>query len=379
MLSRRASMTPALALIALVSACGPDATRPARSPDAAALDRVTAEAAAQITVYASGFAFPRGLTFGPDGLLYVAEAGSGGTEFTTAHDCEQVVPPVGPYVNGPTGRISRVDTHGVRETVASGFPSASNKLGDVIGVADVAFVGQTLYALSAGGGCSHGSSHVPSGVARVESSGAWTTIADFSAWQRANPVANPEEDDFEPDGTWYSMIEVRGSLIAIEPNHGEIVSVEPSTGAISRIVDVSASQGHVVPTVSAFRHGDLYVSALGVFPIVPGSENIYRVTLDGALTIVAHGFTTVLGIDFDRAGQMYVLESSPVAGFPIPGAGRVVQVDLAGNRTIIADHLIFPTALRFGPDGALYVSNKGYGPPESGEVLRIVLPTALED
>ncbi len=38
----------------------------------------------------------------------------------------------------------------------------------------------------------------------------------------ANPVANPEEDDFEPDGTWYSMTNVNGNLYAVEPNHGEL-------------------------------------------------------------------------------------------------------------------------------------------------------------
>jgi hypothetical protein len=32
------------------------------------------------SVYASGLEGPRGLTFGPDGLLYVAEAGHGGTD-----------------------------------------------------------------------------------------------------------------------------------------------------------------------------------------------------------------------------------------------------------------------------------------------------------
>ena len=37
-----------------------------------------------VTVFASGLAGPRGLKFGPDGDLYVAEAGFGGTNTTTA-------------------------------------------------------------------------------------------------------------------------------------------------------------------------------------------------------------------------------------------------------------------------------------------------------
>lgn len=40
-------------------------------------------------VVATGLNDPRGLKFGPDRLLYVAEAGTGGTNIST---CTQVVP-----------------------------------------------------------------------------------------------------------------------------------------------------------------------------------------------------------------------------------------------------------------------------------------------
>ena len=35
---------------------------------------------ANVTVFASGFNNPRGLKFGPDGYLYVAEGGAGGSD-----------------------------------------------------------------------------------------------------------------------------------------------------------------------------------------------------------------------------------------------------------------------------------------------------------
>ena len=46
------------------------------------------------------------------------------------------------------------------------------------------------------------------------------------------------------------------------------------------------------------------------------------------------------------------------------------------TREVIASGLNLPTAMTFGPDGALYVSVWGFGPPPSlpngpGEVLRI--------
>jgi hypothetical protein len=46
------------------------------------------------------------------------------------------------------------------------------------------------------------------------------------------------------------------------------------------------------------------------------------------------------------------------------------------SRTVIASGLFLPTAMTFGPDGALYVSNVGFGPPPNGlgQVLRITVP-----
>jgi hypothetical protein len=58
-----------------------------------------------------------------------------------------------------------------------------------------------------------------------------------------------------------------------------------------------------------------------------------------------------------------------------PGKRIVIEgVAEDGTRTVIADGLTFPTSLRFGPDGALYVSNRGFGVPlGTGEILRISL------
>jgi hypothetical protein len=325
-----------------------------------------------ITTYATGFNNPRGLKFGPDGMLYVAEGGTGGGN-STVGQCEQVPAPVGPYSGAATGgRISRVDSNGVRTTVTDQFPSSQTSENLVSGVADVAFIGDTLYAITAGSGCSHGVPNTDNGIFRIGGDGSITLVADLSAFQKAHPVAHPEADDFEPDGTWYSMVAVRGSLYAVEPNHGELDRITTG-GAISRVADISATQGHIVPTSVAY-HGVFYVGNLNTFPITPGASKILQITPGGSVSTVATGLTMITGVAFDSRGRMYVLENTVTAGFPTPGEGEIVRIT-GGKKEVIVSGLALPTAMTFGPDGALYVSNLGFGPPPIGlgEVLRIRL------
>jgi hypothetical protein len=346
----------------------------ARTPD-------TVASAADVSLFASGLNNPRGLTFGPDDALYVAEGGTGGSAVTSNADCPQVPAPVGPYSGGYTARISRIDANGVRTTVADGLPSSqtSAALGSLVsGVADVKFVEGQLYALEAGAGCSHGLLGTDNQLLRVNEDGTTTPVANLSAFQRSNPVARPEEDDFEPDGTWYSMVEVRGSLYAVEPNHGEIDRIDPSTGRITRVIDVSASQGHIVPSTIAYK-GNFFFGNLGLFPVTPGSSSIFKVTPSGQIGLWSSGLTTVLGLVFGSRDRMYALESMTAPGFPGPaelGTGRVVQIDPSGRQTVIASGFSFPTAMTMGPDGALYISNLGFGGPMPGlgQIVRVALP-----
>jgi hypothetical protein len=83
-------------------------------------------------------------------------------------------------------------------------------------------------------------------------------------------------------------------------------------GKVSRIIDISASQGHIVPTSVDYFRGSFFVGNLTTFPLIEGAAKI------------------------------------------------------------LATGLSLPIAMTFGPDGALYVSNKGFGyPPRMGEVVRI--------
>jgi hypothetical protein len=364
-----------------------------------------------VSLVASGFNNPRGLTFGPDGNLYVAEGGLGGTHSSAAESCPQAHGAAAPYfgsTNDPVlgGRISKIGHGGTVSTVVSGLPSSqtSPALGNLVsGVSSVAFVGHTLYGLLAGAGCSHGVPTVPNGVFRVGSHGAWSMIANLSAFQMAHPVAHPDDEDFEPDGTWYSMDAVGGALYPMDSNHGELDRVTTS-GAISRVADISALVGHVVPTaithVGHDEHGDhgehghhgrgwshhrrhhghghptFLIGNLGVFGPEDGTvpnESVWSLVPGGTMHVRASGLEQVLGIALVDE-RLYALEMSTTPGGPTPGTGAIVRIRHGAPAETVASGLVFPTGMTAGPGDSLYVSEQGFGfPAGQGRVIRVAV------
>ncbi len=170
------------------------------------------------------------------------------------------------------------------------------------------------------------------------------------------------------------MIAVGGDLYTVEPNQGEVLKVTTS-GQISRLVDISATQGHIVPTAIAY-HGNFYVGNLDRFVIPNGSSKILKITPSGNVKVDSTGLSVVTGLVFDGRARMYVLEATDSATLSSPG--QVVRVDPSGRQTVIVTGLTYPTGMTMGPDGNLYISNVGFflGPPlpiGSGSVVKVEL------
>src|SRR5829696_7454520 len=325
--------------------------RPAAAQDATPAASPSAGAVVDI---ASGLTNPRGMTWGADGTLYVALAGNGGTSPAVG---EPLPPPAGPEAGGgPSAAVAQIGSDGCPVAVATGLPSSLDLLGSVVGVSDVAILGDQLYALVAGGGGSHGNPDQPAGLYRVFADGSYEVVADLGAWRRANPVARPAE--VEPDGQWYGMVAAPdgSALWIVESNGGQIVTVTPD-GTITRVADLS--EGHPVPTgIALAPDGGVYVGYLTAFPFLDGTSRVDRVAPDGTVSTVWTGLSMITGIAVGPEGTLFAAEMA--TGDPAsmeeppfqPFTGRVVRQTTSDGLEEVATGMLFPVNLRFSSVGA---------------------------
>ena len=310
----------------------------------------------------SGLDNPRGLAFGPEGALYVAEAGRGGDGpcifLRGAHQCY-----------GPTGAISRL-WHGQQQRVVTGLPSYGSV--GATGPHDVGFSGRTGYVT-----IGLGLEGMPRSAFAVGDQFGWLLrftpnghvqrYADLAAYEFAN---NP--DGGPTDSQPYGLLVQPGGQLVAEAGGNDLIGV--TDGQISTLaVFPSRPQGRptdAVPTAVVLgADGAYYVSELTGVPFAAAAANIYRVVPGHAPIVVLSAFTTVIDIAFGPDGSLYVLEHStgPVF-FGMPG--RLLKIAPDGTRTTVIDGLTRPGSVLVGPHGELYVSNRGIS-VGTGEVLRI--------
>jgi len=346
---------------------------------------VSGAQAGPVSLVASGLINPRGVTWVGDGILYVAQAGTGGEVLGTP----AVPPPLGPFHGGLSASIVRIED-GCPVLVAGDLPSVVFTTGEVLGAEDFAILGGELYASVDGGGESHGNAAHPSGVYRILQDGTSELVADLSAWVRANPTQFISPD-YDPDAAGFSIVadETVGALWVVNPNSSEIISVTPG-GAITRVVDLSV--GHPVITgLAVDPKGGVYVGNLTAVPYPDGQAMVRHVAPDGTVTEVWKGLTAVTDVAVGSDGTLYALEMSTgnteAPPFAVPSSGKIVRQTGPDSMEEVATGLMFPISMSFGTDGGLYVSMPAFGADNGeGVVARIdvagavaATPVAMEE
>ena len=352
---------------------------------------LTTAAAATWQVVVSGLDNPRGLAFGPEGGLYIAQAGRGG-------DGPCGPGPEGTRCYGNSGAISRYDPKtGNLTDVVTGLPSLATEEGQMfaIGPNDLSLHGRGNLMFTIGFGGDPGTRQAvfgPDGaklarLGRATPDGKWRLLQDLG---QSEADHNPAGD--EVDSNPYGILALQGKQIVADAGANALVQVRDN-GVISalatfanRMVDAPPFLGlppgtqipmDAVPTsVALGPDGNYYVGQLTGFPFPVGAANIYRVPAGGgAPTVFASGFTHIVDLTFGPDGSLYVVEIAKnglLAAFNgNDWTGALIRIAPDGTRTeLVPGALTAPGGVAVGSDGALYVTNNAIF-SNIGEVIRI--------
>jgi hypothetical protein len=331
----------------------------------------------------SGLSSPRGLAFGPDGGLYVAEAGRGGDgpSFMLGSRNEAFL--------GSTSALSRL-LGGVQERVLDGLPSLATANGlEANGLSDIVFdsVGQAIGLIGLGGDPTQraklGEAAAELGaIVRLplDGSGSLEHVADVAAFEISS---NPDGTNLDTNPFGLAMTPGGDYLVA--DAGGNAVLAVTAAGEVSTLAVLPARPNPLPPPPPVFQSvptavaigpdSAYYIGQLTGFPFTVGSANVYRVDpVTRELSVAYSDFTNIVDLTFDEDGSLYVLQISTngLASPMGPGSGVVLKIDReSGARTtIVSDGLTNPTSVVAGPDRTLYVTNNGRS-IDAGQVLRI--------
>jgi hypothetical protein len=345
----------------------------------------SAASRASLTTVVSGLDNPRDLAFGPNGKLYVAEAGSGGGDCVGGGE-------EGISCYGFTSGISVINiATGQAHRVISGFASVSGPGGfGAVGIDGVSFLGNgTAFAIEA-----QASDEVPDGLPaavtaglraqlgrliRFNPSGRWKIVADVGhtdfQWTIEHQDLVPGQF---PEANPYGVLALGGSQWVVDAASNTIDRVRPNGKVTVEQFIPNPPISDAVPTcIDRGPDGALYIGQLTGAGNLPGSAAIWRFAPgeSSPLTQWATGLTAVTGCGFGSDGQFYATEFSTLGLVgAAPGTGEVVQVPAHSSSPItVASGLSFPGGFAAGSDGSLYVSNWSTAPASTGlgAVVRI--------
>lgn len=326
-----------------------------------------------ITAVATGLSAPRGFTWGPDGVIYVAQSGPGNTEAAT----------------GIASSVVKI-VDGCPVPVASGLPSTFDPFRDALGPMDVQFVGDQLFVLQTATG-EYGSGSptppMPNGIYTAGSDGSISLWLDLTSYIDSNPPTNMP-GDYNELGEPYRFLYDDGSDLSadaaldgadapgfwlIDSNRGLVFFIDMDK-TITLIADLSL--GHPVLTaLERDGEGGVYIGNLTPAPHPDGGAQVVRVDKNGNVEQVWSNLTTVTGLALDSAGTLYAIEMATGNGGPDgmrPGTGRLLRQTGSSSYEVVAYGLEYPIDLEIGPDGDFYASMPAFGSnAQSGMILRI--------
>ena len=343
------------------------------------------------TVVVSDLDNPRGVAFGPEGALYIAQAGSGG-------DGACGPGPEGTRCYGESGAISRYDLrNGGLTDVVTGLPSLATEDGQMfaIGPNDLSLQGRgnLFFTIGFGGDpTTRESVFGPDGaklarLGRATPDGKWRLLSDLG---QSEADHNPTGD--EVDSNPYGILALADKQVVADAGANALLEIRGNgvIAALATFADGTADAPpflglppgtkipmDTVPTsVALAPDGSYYVGQLTGFPFPVGAANIYRVPAGGgAPQVVATGFTHIVDLAFGPDGSLYVLEIAKnglLAAFNTNDwTGALIRIAPDGTRTeLVPGLLTAPGGVAVGSDGTLYVTNNSIY-SNSGEVIRI--------
>lgn len=362
----------------------------------APVDAIAAGGGPSVTTVASGLHNPRGLNFGPDGALYVAEAAADGPHGLT--HCG-VMGDGQRRCYAETGSITRIDLkEGTQERIIEGLPSLisadpaptatplPNNGNGGTGIHDISFqgLGNGYFTMGLGGNPTLRETYFGEDglnldrLGRFNPSGKWSLRQDMGAFEAAN---NP--DGFVPDSNPYGILALPGKTVLTDAGGNDLIQVSANgrvsvlavfpNRVITRPGGAMVSVQAVPTSVAVGPDGDYYVGQLTGGPFTVGVAFVWRVPERGGTPVAAYtGFTNIIDIAVGEDGSLYVLE---IARNAIPNfgqGGRLVHIAPDGTQTDVMSGppLIAPGGIAIGGDGALYVTNFSTS-STMGQVLRI--------
>jgi sugar lactone lactonase YvrE len=373
---KRSSSVAALALAAAAAAAAPAA---AQDPE----------------VVAEGLANPRGMTFGPDGQLYVAESGRGGDGACIPG------PQGGEQCYGPTGAITRVNVRtGRAREVLGGLPSIAPQGeepgADATGPNDISFDDDGAAYITIGLGADPAARSRLGRVGRrfaalwrLSPRGRLRRVADLGAFEAARnpdagqPSAQVDTNPYGVDASRARQILVTdaggNTLLRVGPR-GRVrtQAVFPFGSALAPpFLGLPAGTEipyQPVPTgVARGSRGVAFVGELTGFPFPLGGANVYRVRGAGTPRVQARNFTTIVDLAFGPRGALYVLQiSTNGLAAEDPGPGKVFRIARSGEVAELrgSGALVEPTGIAVSPRGDVYVADQGRSATE-GRIVRL--------